>query len=177
MSHLRACLFRAVPKWHRSAAALNQRRRHFLNAVRISPDLRKSVFRQANMAARIHRDDGRGRRAGRLALDEAARLRPNSWSSTEVRVVNLSASGFRAECEARVAVGSWVSLDMPGLGSVDAQVEWQRRNLFGAKFLQPISLDRCGWAPLARKPVLAQLLLDRAAASEAGRAALGRPNG
>ena len=41
------------------------------------------------MAARMHRNDEKAREVDRLALDEAARLRPNGWSSTEVRVVNL----------------------------------------------------------------------------------------
>ena len=60
---------------------------------------------------------------------------------------------------------------MPGLGAVDAQVEWQRGNLFGAKFLHPVDLARCDWAARARKPALAELLLERAAARNAGRIA------
>lgn len=109
------------------------------------------------------------RQAERLALNATTQLRPNDWSSLEVRVVNLSRAGFRAECEARLAVGGCVSLDVTGIGSIDAQVEWQRGNAFGAKFLHPIDLDSCGWAPQAQRPVLAALLFDRAAAQQAGR--------
>jgi hypothetical protein len=41
-----------------------------------------------------------GRRSERLAVDAETRLRPNSWSSLQIRMLDLSASGFRAECEA-----------------------------------------------------------------------------
>ena len=110
-----------------------------------------------------------GRRAERLALDEAARLRPNSWSSLEVTMLDLSRLGFRARCEARLQPGGCVSLDIPGVGAVDAQVEWQRREQFGARFLRPIDLDRCQWTFVERQNVLAQLLVQRAAARKAGR--------
>jgi hypothetical protein len=110
-----------------------------------------------------------GRRAERLAVDAAARLRPNSWSSLEITMVDLSSLGFRARCDARVQPGGCVSLDVPGIGPVEAQVEWQRRDQFGARFLRPIELDRCGWTLVERQNVLAQLLVQRAAARKAGR--------
>ena len=100
-----------------------------------------------------------GRRDERLALDAEARLRPNDWSSLQVTMVDLSTSGFRAECEARVKPGSGVSLDVPGIGAVEAQVEWQRDTHFGARFLQPIDLAQCQWALSDRRPTLACLLV------------------
>ncbi|HEX8064277.1 MAG TPA: PilZ domain-containing protein [Allosphingosinicella sp.] len=110
-----------------------------------------------------------GRRAERLPLDAEARLRPNSWSSLQIRMLDLSASGFRAECEARVARGSSVSLDIPGIGAVEAQVEWQRDGQFGARFFAPIELADCQWAFPERHQMLARLLVERAAAKRAGR--------
>jgi hypothetical protein len=109
------------------------------------------------------------RRSERLKVDEAARLRPNSWCSVEAQMLDLSESGFRATCEARLAVGSGVSLEIPGLGSVDAQVEWRRDGEFGARFHTPIDLDRCEWTLLQRQEALAQLLVQRARARRAGR--------
>ena len=110
-----------------------------------------------------------GRRAERLPLDAETRLRPNSWSSLQIRMLDLSASGFRAQCEARVKPGGSVSLDVPGIGSVDAQVEWQRDDQFGARFFAPIELDSCQWTFHERHPTLARLLVERAAAKRAGR--------
>lgn len=110
-----------------------------------------------------------GRRAERLPVDAETRLRPNSWSSLQVRMLDLSASGFRAECEARVKPGGSVSLDVPGIGAVDAQVEWQRGDQFGARFFAPIELKRCQWTFPERHSALARLLVERAAARRAGR--------
>lgn len=110
-----------------------------------------------------------GRRAERLPLDAETRLRPNSWSSLQINMLDLSASGFRAECEARVKPGSSVSLDVPGIGPVDAQVEWRRGDQFGARFYAPIKLANCQWTFPEQHLTLARLLVERAAARRAGR--------
>jgi hypothetical protein len=109
------------------------------------------------------------RQAERLRINASARLRPNEWSSLEVTMIDLSASGFRARCEARVPPGSGVSLEVPGLGSVDAQVEWQRDQQLGARFFVPIDLSRCAWTASERRNALAELLVERAQAKRAGR--------
>lgn len=109
------------------------------------------------------------RRAERRALDQAARLRPNSWSSVEIRMSDVSELGFRAEGEARLQAGALVTLDVPGIGPVDAQVEWQRGGEFGARFLAPLRLDRCAWVMAKDSAPLASLLYQRAAAHKVGR--------
>ena len=108
------------------------------------------------------------RREERLPLDEIARLHPNEWSSLEVRVLDLSSNGFRAECEARVMVGSCVTLELPGIGSQRAYVTWRRGDKFGAKFSRPVSTKACGWPRLSREAVLARMLVERAAARSVG---------
>jgi hypothetical protein len=109
------------------------------------------------------------RKVERLSVDEAARMKPNDWSSTEVRMVDLSPLGFRASCEARIVPGSCVSLDIPGIGEVLAQVEWRREEEFGARFISPIELAACRWRFAQRRGALARLLIERANASRAGR--------
>jgi hypothetical protein len=121
------------------------------------------------MSSDEQQDAAGGRRSQRLALDAEARLRPNSWSSLQIRMVDLSSSGFRAECEARVKPGGSVSLDVPGIGAVEAQVEWQRGGQFGARFFAPIELKSCQWTFRERHHALARLLVERAAAKRAGR--------
>jgi hypothetical protein len=121
------------------------------------------------MGSKLTEDDDGLRRAERRPLDEAARLRPNSWSSLEIRMVDLSELGFRAACEARLQRGGCVSLEIPGYGSVEAQVEWQRGDQFGARFMVPITLDRCEWSVGDRHRALARLLVERAGAAKAGR--------
>lgn len=110
------------------------------------------------------------RRAERVAVDAETRLRPNGWSSLQIRMVDLSTDGFRAECDARVRPGGCVSLDVPGIGAVEAQVEWQRGSQFGARFIAPIPVERCSWnLGGGRRHALARLLVERASAQRVGR--------
>ena len=90
------------------------------------------------------------RRAERVAVGgEAANLNPDNLYEVEIRVENLSTAGFMAECAESVRIGSYVTLDVPGIGPVQAQVRWQIGMKMGGMFLDPISLARCEWT--ARK--------------------------
>lgn len=109
------------------------------------------------------------RRNERMAVEGTARLRPNSWSSLEVRLVDLSETGFRAECEAMILAGSAIWIDLPGIGEVEAQVSWRRRGELGARFVVPIDLSRSTIQPVTQEAVLARLLVQRADARDAGR--------
>ncbi len=85
------------------------------------------------------------RRGARLPVDSNAELRSQHWYSVEVMIRNVSTSGFMAECHEPVRIGSYVSLDVPGVGPVHAQVRWQIGRRMGGMFLDPISLNRCKW--------------------------------
>ena len=86
------------------------------------------------------------RRAERVVLDgEVASLNPDQVYAVEVKVGNLSSAGCMADCPAPVLIGSYVSLDVPGIGLVEAQVRWQIGSKMGGMFLDPISLARCEW--------------------------------
>ncbi len=78
-------------------------------------------------------------------LQQATNLRSTDQRVVEVTVCDLSTSGFMAECLRPVLIGSYVSLDLPGIGPVHAQVRWQVGGRMGGKFLDPISLHRCDW--------------------------------
>jgi len=85
------------------------------------------------------------RRAGRVAVEGKASLSPDTLYNVEVRVQNVSSAGFMAECAEPVRIGSYVSLDIPGIGPVEAQVRWQIGIKMGGMFMDPISLARCEW--------------------------------
>lgn len=108
------------------------------------------------------------RREKRLALDEAARLAPNEWSSVEIRMLECSERGFRANCCAMVRAGAAVKLEVPGIGWVGAYVTWRRADQFAANFEEPLDLDRARFMALNREAVLARLLTERATAHAAG---------
>lgn len=87
----------------------------------------------------------RPRRSRRVELQEMTNLRSTDQRAVEIRVCDLSTSGFMAECMRPVLIGSYVSLDLPGIGPVNAQIRWQVGGRMGGKFLDPISLLRCDW--------------------------------
>ena len=91
-------------------------------------------------------DGFRPRRAARVAVcGGAASLNPDHLYAVEIKVRNLSTAGFMAECAEPVRIGSNVSLDIPGIGAVEAQVRWQIGTTMGGMFLDPISLAQCEW--------------------------------
>jgi hypothetical protein len=92
------------------------------------------------------------RRSDRTAVGETAQLRHHDWYSVEVKVHDVSQCGFMAECASPVQIGSYVSLDVPGVGPVRAQVRWQIGGRMGGMFLDPISLNRCEWTAIKAEP-------------------------
>ena len=108
-------------------------------------------------------------RQKRLVLDEAARLAPNDWSSVEIRLLECTATGFRAASDLNLRVGAWVTVEIPGHGAVRASVTWRRPGEFAATFAEPIDLARMRCLSQNREAVLARLLGERAAARAAGR--------
>ena len=85
------------------------------------------------------------RRTPRVAVDGASSLHAQSRYVVEVKVRNVSTSGFMAECASPVRIGSYVALEVPGIGPVHAQVRWQIGAQMGGMFLDPSSLTRCEW--------------------------------
>ncbi|HEX8573541.1 MAG TPA: PilZ domain-containing protein [Allosphingosinicella sp.] len=102
-------------------------------------------------------DDGRSgqfkaRKSGRTPVAGRTRLRAHNWYCIEVTVHDVSTSGFKAECPEAVRIGSYVSLDVPGVGPVNAQVRWQLGGKMGGMFVDPISLHRCEWTAVPADP-------------------------
>ncbi|MGZ8311852.1 MAG: hypothetical protein ACXWU1_13450 [Allosphingosinicella sp.] len=80
-----------------------------------------------------------------MKIEGAASLSAPCRYDVEVNIRNVSSCGFMAECAAPVQIGSFVSIDVPGIGPVNAQVRWQIGVQMGGMFLDPISLARCEW--------------------------------
>jgi hypothetical protein len=92
------------------------------------------------------------RRAPRKRAGGAAQLRQPGLYEIEVTIRDVSTSGFMAECVEPVRIGSYVSLEVPGIGAVRAQVRWQLGGRMGGMFLDPISLARCEWTATPVEP-------------------------
>ncbi len=85
------------------------------------------------------------RRNQRVQIEYMTSLQAQNWYNIEVKVRDVSTTGFMAECTDPVRIGSYVSLDVPGIGPVHAQVRWQIGGRMGGMFLDPISLSKCEW--------------------------------
>jgi hypothetical protein len=87
----------------------------------------------------------RPRRATRIDVSDVEASLTDVYK-VEIKIRNVSTAGFMAECAAPVRIGAYVTLDIPGIGPVEAQVRWQIGIKMGGMFLDPISLGRCEWA-------------------------------
>jgi hypothetical protein len=94
------------------------------------------------------------RRSERLPVAMGASLQHPHWYNVEVTVCDVSQCGFMAECDEPMQIGSYVSLDVPGIGSVKAQVRWQIGRRMGGMFLDPIRLTECEWTAVQTAPPL-----------------------
>lgn len=95
-------------------------------------------------SAKGHAAYYKSRTAPRRPVDGPAQLHQARYS-VEVIVRNVSSAGFMAESPESVRIGSYVGLEIPGIGEVHAQVRWQLGGRMGGMFLDPISLSRCEW--------------------------------
>lgn len=85
-----------------------------------------------------------GRKAERRIVNLAASLREPGASLADAEVVNLSVTGFAAETDAELEVGSHVWLKLPGLEAVNSRIVWVEGRKAGFEFvtpLHPLTLD------------------------------------
>ena len=85
------------------------------------------------------------RRAVRLDVDLGARVRELGTEGIEARIINISETGFMAQCDERQCdehfeVGSRIWLILPGRERANALVKWVAGDRLGAEFAEPISL-------------------------------------
>jgi len=59
---------------------------------------------------------------------------------TEVRLRNISTMGALVECESNVAPRTDLSIDIIGVGRVQAVVRWSQAGKFGVQFQTPLDL-------------------------------------
>ena len=84
--------------------------------------------------------DGSNKRAAqRKLVNLDAQLRDRGASKFAIRVVDISTTGFRAECAFRLHEGTLVWLTLPGMAGLEAHVAWCDGNfLYGFVFTQPL---------------------------------------
>lgn len=95
------------------------------------------------LRARIARQRGsvERRTAARFPVDLDARVRELGSEGNEVKLLNISSTGFMAESDGEFEVGSRVWLILPGRDRANAIVRWIAGRKIGAEFAEPIALD------------------------------------
>lgn len=73
-----------------------------------------------------------------------AKLLREDQTDLDVRLCNLSAAGFMAECLEPVQAGSKVILSLPGAGLIPAEVRWNVDFRLGAIFQWELSARELG---------------------------------
>lgn len=70
------------------------------------------------------------------------RTRASSYGagSFPVHIVNVSATGFMARTETELAPGASLSVRLPVLGELQAEVRWALAGRIGCQFAEPIGL-------------------------------------
>lgn len=78
------------------------------------------------------------RRQERLAVTMAARLRDRHSNKYDIRLLDLSVTGFRAEAHYALDPGQIVWLAIPGMQGLEATVAWRHGMEIGCSFRQPL---------------------------------------
>lgn len=85
-------------------------------------------------------DDGQIKRATRLKILHDAVLVDSAGRQYGVTVLDISASGFRAQSDESLRIGEYVALRIPRYGDFPAQIRWAVGNESGGMFLNPVVL-------------------------------------
>ncbi len=82
-----------------------------------------------------------GRSARKVILRDST-LRYGDNTPVDVRVTNLSTTGFSVEAVLDLQIGAIVGLGLGGAGTASARIIRRTNSTYGAQFLQPLSPDR-----------------------------------
>ena len=78
------------------------------------------------------------RKAERRIVNLAARLREPGASLQHVEVVNLSSTGFLAQGDLALEIGTQIWLKLPGLEPKSGRVVWVEEGKAGCEFASPL---------------------------------------
>ncbi|MBN8816490.1 MAG: PilZ domain-containing protein [Sphingomonas sp.] len=82
------------------------------------------------------RDDNRRQPRHEVVL--RARLRNRATAKFDIRIIDMSVTGFRAEAHYGLNVGDIVWIKLPGLQGLEANIAWRHKEIVGGHFRQPL---------------------------------------
>lgn len=78
------------------------------------------------------------RKSSRNAVRITADLLISAGPRFKVAVLDLSLTGFRIETGNYIVPGKKIYLSIPGFHSLQARIAWNKRDLYGCEFTQPL---------------------------------------
>ena len=78
------------------------------------------------------------RQSDREEVFYRTRATANGFGSLPVQVVNISANGFMARCESELPIGHPLTIRLPIVGEVKAEVRWALGGRVGCQFIRMI---------------------------------------
>lgn len=87
----------------------------------------------------VETDSGGNRRSVREPVEVETTMRALGYHGVDVVVRNISAHGFMAETVNDFAVGCYVRLKLPGVGTMLARIAWAEDGRIGGEFLNAVS--------------------------------------
>jgi PilZ domain-containing protein len=82
-------------------------------------------------------------RAKRLEVHLESTLRYGAFQQAPLMIENLSFTGLAGRCPACVAIGSPVSVGLPGIGLVRSRIVRRRQGRIGVQFERPVDIRKC----------------------------------
>lgn len=82
--------------------------------------------------------DSDHRRASRVPIQMVAKLRDRLSNKYDIRILDLSVTGFRAEAHYALEPGAIVWLTIPGMQGLEANIAWRRDSVIGCSFRSPL---------------------------------------
>jgi hypothetical protein len=98
-------------------------------------------FRMIKARIEEARDPKDRRRTARHPVEIGARVRELGSEGFEAKILNISETGFMAEAEGELEVGTRIWLILPGRERANALVRWIAGKRIGAEFAEPISVE------------------------------------
>ena len=91
------------------------------------------------------------RGAERINAEGTFGLSSPGFHTLDAEIRDISSLGLKGVAPEPLLIGSIVQLDIPGVGTVEAEVKWELGGQFGAMFLEPIDLRSCEWSAVRAK--------------------------
>jgi hypothetical protein len=81
------------------------------------------------------------RLASRINIDGYQALIESIYQKDHIFIENITSMGFLAKCDNHIRYDQKILVHLPVIGGVLAEIVWQKKQAFGARFCEPIPIS------------------------------------